>query len=51
MGKTLHSLKDLKGLIPKEELVKKTSVPVKGHERQTTPARVTKSLRLETWLC
>ena len=40
MGKTLHSLKDLKGLIPKEEPVKKTSVPVKGHERQTTPARV-----------
>ena len=40
MGKTLHSLKDLKGLIPKEEPVKKTSTPVKGHERQTTPARV-----------
>ena len=40
MGKTLHSLKDLKGLIPNEEPVKKTSVPVKGHERQTTPARV-----------
>lgn len=40
MGKTLHSLKDLKGLIPKEEPVKKTSTPVKGHERQTTPSRV-----------
>lgn len=40
MGKTLHSLKDLKGLIPKEEPVKKTSVPVKGHERQTAPVKV-----------
>ena len=40
MGKTLHSFKDLKGLIPKKEPVKKTSTPVKGHERQITPARV-----------
>ena len=40
MGKTLHSLKELKGLIPKEELVKKASAPVKRLERQTAPVKV-----------
>lgn len=40
MGKTLHSLKELKGLIPKEEPVKKALVPAKGAQRQTAPVRV-----------
>ena len=40
MGKTLHSLKELKGLIPKEKPTKKALVPVKGRERLAAPVRV-----------
>lgn len=40
MGKTLHSLKELKGLIPKEEPVKKASAQAKRLERQTAPVKV-----------
>lgn len=40
MGKTLHSLKDLKGLIPKDEPVKKASAPSKIQKKAAEPARV-----------
>lgn len=40
MGKTLHSLKELKGLIPKEEQVKKVSVPTGKPGRQAAPLKV-----------
>ena len=40
MGKTLHSLKDLKGLIPKEEPIKKSLRPSKLREKQASPVRV-----------
>ncbi len=40
MGKTLHSLKELKGLIPKEEPVKKALAPARRLERQAEPVKV-----------
>lgn len=40
MGKTLHSLKDLKGLIPKDEPAKKASVPSKLREKSAVPVKV-----------
>ena len=36
----MHSLKELKGLIPKEEPVKKASAQAKRLERQTAPVKV-----------
>lgn len=41
MGKTLHSLKDLKGLIPKDEPVKKTSAPSRLVGKPAEPVKVT----------
>lgn len=40
MGKTLHSLKDLKGLIPKDEPVKKASVSSKLVGKPAEPVRM-----------
>ncbi len=40
MGKTLHSLKDLKGLIPKDEPSKKVLAPQKLREKPVSPVKV-----------
>ncbi len=40
MGKTLHSLKDLKGLIPKEEPVVKASAPSRPQAKESAPVKV-----------
>jgi len=40
MGTTLHSLKDLKGLIPKDEPAKKVSMPSRLREKPASPVKV-----------
>lgn len=40
MGKTLYSLKDLRGLIPKDEPAKKVSVPSTLREKPVSPVKV-----------
>ena len=40
MAKTLHSLKDLKGLIPKDEPVRKASAQAKRQEKTAEPVKV-----------
>ena len=51
MGKTLHSLKDLKGLIPKDEPSKKVLAPQKLREKPVSPVKVSEDPKVGDRVC